>query len=140
MNCFAHLSHNPTGIPNGADVDVVRIVLPLLHRIVSHRYGGVSYMGNPRISHHADNFYVRLRVAEPLSQGTPVREVTAGHGLVNYRDFRRPFGVACVKLTPGEHRHPNRGEILRTHPVAVQQYLLAGSPLISADDDTVHEG
>src|SRR5260370_34653267 len=119
MNCFAHLSHDPTGIPNGTHVDVVGIVLPLLHRIVSHRHGGVSYIGHPSIAHHAANFDVRFRVAEALSQGTPVCEVTAGHGLVDHGDFRRPFGVSRVELTPGEHRHPNRCEILRTNPIAL---------------------
>src|SRR5260370_35107029 len=103
MNCFAHLSHDPTGIPNGTHVDVVGIVLPLLHRIVSHRHGGVSYIGNPSIAHHADNFDVRFRVAEALSQGTPVCEVTAGHGPLDHVGICGPVGVSRDTVTPPPH-------------------------------------
>src|SRR5260370_26675903 len=98
MNRLAHFRHDPTGVPNGAHVDVVRIVLPLLHRIVSHRYGSVSNIGNPRIAHHADNFDVRLCVAEALSQGTPVPEVTAGRRPVFSPDLLRP--VALPRISP----------------------------------------
>src|SRR5579862_4623690 len=108
MNCFAHLAYDPTGIPNGSHVDVVGIVHRLLPRIVSHRYGSVSYTGNPRIAHHADNFGLRvvddrgplLWIAESLSQRIAVRKVSASHRFIDHSDFRRPFAVTYIQFPP----------------------------------------